>query len=309
MVAPREPWSNGGQTTAIPITIAMEDNSTEFISASAAGDEFIVLSGPEDVFIYNASHGLYHQSVTLTARMWPPIEAGPPSSIWGLPAIVWGILIGCLVIALLILATLFFCCWLLPKKRKFLSPTRYCTTSPVRGRDTIMAHRSSVVAKPWSESGHIVMPISMGIVPPQYSAPPPPQLAHPVHQHSLEYPSSPACAGSISPGDSKFNIPETHKSMWAINPLYASNTVLSENDAAYKSRSLPSWGKSKQRPISTADDLEELYAKVNFSKKRRNRMRNDEAAIIALCRSRSQNLAGLPLEREGVVIYDERTAL
>lgn len=73
---------------------------------------------------------------------------------------------------------------------------------------------------------------------------------------------------------------------------------------------MPSWGKgAKQRPVSTTDDLEELYAKVNFSKKRRNRMRNDEAAIIALCRSRSQNLAVLPLEREGIVVYDERTAL
>lgn len=33
--------------------------------------------------------------------------------------------------------------------------------------------------------------------------------------------------------------------------------------AAYRTRSLPSWGKgNKQRPVSTADDLEELYAKV-----------------------------------------------
>lgn len=37
-------------------------------------------------------------------------------------------------------------------------------------------------------------------------------------------------------------------------------------------------------------------------------MRNDEAAIIA--RSRSQNLSGIPFEREiGVVVYDERTEL
>lgn len=49
---------------------------------------------------------------------------------------------------------------------------------------------------------------------------------------------------------------------------------------------------------------------MNLSKKRRNRMRNDEAAIIALCRSRSQNLSsGIPFEREGVVVYDERTEL
>ncbi|XP_049531313.1 putative mediator of RNA polymerase II transcription subunit 26 isoform X1 [Anopheles darlingi] len=109
---------------------------------------------------------------------------------------------------------------------------------------------------------------------------------------------------------------QMHKSMWAINPLYASSGVISdENEAdtstSYRTRSLPSWGKNKQRPLSNADDLEELYAKVNFSKKRRNRMRNDEAAIIALCRSRSQNLAALPLgtDQDAVVVYDERTAL
>lgn len=34
--------------------------------------------------------------------------------------------------------------------------------------------------------------------------------------------------------------------------------------AAYRTRSLPSWGKgNKQRPVSTTDDLEELYAKVS----------------------------------------------
>lgn len=40
-------------------------------------------------------------------------------------------------------------------------------------------------------------------------------------------------------------------------------------------------------------------------------MRNDEAAIIALCRSRSQNLAALPhaADQDAVVVYDERTAL
>lgn len=32
---------------------------------------------------------------------------------------------------------------------------------------------------------------------------------------------------------------------------------------AYRTRSLPSWGKgNKHRPVSTTDDLEELYAKV-----------------------------------------------
>lgn len=47
----------------------------------------------------------------------------------------------------------------------------------------------------------------------------------------------------------------------------------------------------------------DLWFQVNFSKKRRNRMRNDEAAIIALCRSKSQNLSGMPLDlgRDGIV--------
>lgn len=32
-------------------------------------------------------------------------------------------------------------------------------------------------------------------------------------------------------------------------------------------------------------------------------MRNDEAAIIALCRSKSQNLSGVPLDRDGIVSF------
>lgn len=89
----------------------------------------------------------------------------------------------------------------------------------------LVAHHSSVVAKPWSESNnYLVMPSSMGgIVPPQYSAPPPP----------IQYATSPMCASMMqlqapmptgSNCSSTQNIPETHKSMWAINPLYASNS-------------------------------------------------------------------------------------
>lgn len=36
---------------------------------------------------------------------------------------------------------------------------------------------------------------------------------------------------------------------------------------SYRTRSLPSWGKNKQRPLSNADDLEELYAKVGYLEK------------------------------------------
>lgn len=164
-----------------------------------------------------------------------------------------------------------------------------------------VAHHSSIVAKPWSDSNNFNIPKTNG-VPPQYIAPP---------QSYTSYHTSPNPISSNGHSSNQnINHPEIHKSMWAVNPLYASSSVLSESDASYRTRSLPSWGKGgKQRPVSTTDDLEELYAKVNFTKKRRNRMRNDEAAIIALCRSRSQNLASLQLEREGIVVYDERTAL
>lgn len=94
-----------------------------------------------------------------------------------------------------------------------------------------------------------------------------------------------------------------------ISPSSTSITQLNENQINYKTRSLPS--KNKQRPVSNIDDLDELYAKVNFSKKLRNRMTNDEAAIIAFCRSKSQNLSGaggMPKE-EATIVYDERTAL
>ncbi|KAJ8960928.1 hypothetical protein NQ318_020228, partial [Aromia moschata] len=79
-----------------------------------------------------------------------------------------------------------------------------------------------------------------------------------------------------------------------------------------KTRSLPAWVRSKPRPLSTEDDINDLYAKVNFSKKRKNRMRNDEAAIIALSKSRSQFLhkdTDSLVDNEAVIVYDERTAL
>lgn len=68
--------------------------------------------------------------------------------------------------------------------------------------------------------------------------------------------------------------------------------------------------------MSSIEDLDELYSAVNFSKKLRNRMTNNEAKIIAFCRSRSQNLSQYsnsagnngPKE-EAFVVYDERTAL
>lgn len=107
------------------------------------------ISGPEDVEIRRFSDGLFHQqSVTLTARMWPPVEAGPPSNtVWGLPTLAWGILIGCTVLAILTLATFFLCCWLLPRSRKFLSPTRRYTST----RTTVSSIPSSIPGT-WPQS-------------------------------------------------------------------------------------------------------------------------------------------------------------
>uniref|UniRef100_A0A8D8TXI5 Uncharacterized protein n=1 Tax=Cacopsylla melanoneura TaxID=428564 RepID=A0A8D8TXI5_9HEMI len=89
-----------------------------------------------------------------------------------------------------------------------------------------------------------------------------------------------------------------------------------------KCRSLPSTMRPKKSAIassvvpsgSTADNSSELYAKVNFSKKKRNRMRNNEAAIIALSKSRSQFFhhhkdTDSLVDNEAVIVYDERTAL
>ncbi|XP_025421761.1 uncharacterized protein LOC112691638 isoform X2 [Sipha flava] len=80
-----------------------------------------------------------------------------------------------------------------------------------------------------------------------------------------------------------------------------------------RTRSLPTHVRNKKRPFSTSDNLSELYAKVNFSKKRKNRMRNDEAAIIAMSKSRSQFLnnkdTDILVDNEAVIVYDERTAL
>ena len=105
-----------------------------------------------------------------------------------------------------------------------------------------------------------------------------------------------------------------YKSLWSVNPSADQQNSETENceiPNSYKTRSLPS--KNKQRPVSSIEDPDELYSKVNFSKKLRNRMNNNEAAIIAFFRSRSQNLAlasgSGSAKEDGLVVYDERTAL
>lgn len=86
--------------------------------------------------------------------------------------------------------------------------------------------------------------------------------------------------------------------------------VLCGFETDYKTQSLPNWVKKKQKmskdhPICHVNVINAAKGYRNH----RSRMRNDGAAIIALSRSKSQHLAAISLEREGVVIYDERTAL
>lgn len=74
-------------------------------------------AGPDD--INQSKNGLYQWSVTLTARMWPPIEVGSPT-LFGLPIVIWGILTGCLIVLLIALLLLFLFCWFLPRRRQKL---------------------------------------------------------------------------------------------------------------------------------------------------------------------------------------------
>ncbi|CAH2067615.1 unnamed protein product, partial [Iphiclides podalirius] len=93
------------------------------------------------------------------------------------------------------------------------------------------------------------------------------------------------------------------------NAQYASSSMLDEIDNAVnidalKTRSLPAFLRPKPRPLSTEDDLQQLYAKVSLSKKHKNRMRSEHAAIIALSKSQSQFF-----DADAVIVYDQRTAL
>lgn len=51
--------------------------------------------------------------------MWPPIEAGSPKQLFGIPVVIWwGILTGCLIVLLVALFILFLLCWFLPRRRR-----------------------------------------------------------------------------------------------------------------------------------------------------------------------------------------------
>ncbi|KAK3853883.1 hypothetical protein Pcinc_039596 [Petrolisthes cinctipes] len=59
-------------------------------------------------------------------------------------------------------------------------------------------------------------------------------------------------------------------------------------DETYRTRSLPAWVRNKTRPLALLDDLNTIYEKPQWSKRRRNRMRSDAATVIALSKSRAR---------------------
>ncbi|KAG8194574.1 hypothetical protein JTE90_013314 [Oedothorax gibbosus] len=72
------------------------------------------------------------------------------------------------------------------------------------------------------------------------------------------------------------------------------------------------WSNYSLRPASGTDGYYDLFQKANFCKKRKNRMRSDIAAAIALNRSQSPQLnkdTDLLVENTVEVVSDERTTL
>ncbi|KAG6441144.1 hypothetical protein O3G_MSEX001673 [Manduca sexta] len=94
-------------------------------------------------------------------------------------------------------------------------------------------------------------------------------------------------------------VPDTREQNKPVDEIETASNI-----DALKTRSLPAFLRPKPRPLSTEDDLQQLYAKVNLSKKYKNRMRSEHAAIIALSKSHSQFF-----DADAVIVYDQRTAL
>lgn len=84
-----------------------------------------------------------------------------------------------------------------------------------------------------------------------------------------------------------------------------------ESEFDFKRCSL-TWSNYSLRPASTSDCYYDLFQKASICKKRKNRMRSDIAAAIALNRSQSSQLnkdTELLVENEVEVVLDERTTL
>ncbi|KAK9890496.1 hypothetical protein WA026_010577 [Henosepilachna vigintioctopunctata] len=278
---------------------------------------------------------LQQQWVTLTASMWPEPTAssrGWRVSTERLPLLA-AVFCGAAVVVCLLCAFVLYRCCVMPRRDKQFclkkldphsSSTQSHTQTPIPSQAAIYAEQKS---SGWGYSNRLVTPVQGG---PWYI----PRIGAP---QCTQCPGiCPVPRSNSNPGRS--NLAQSSQSssrkqrphlpipeICEFSPQgaqYASSSILDEVNSkdedisssgpTLKTRSLPAWVRSKPRPLSTEDDLNDLYAKVNFSKKRKNRMRNDEAAIIALSKSRSQFLhkdTDALVDNEAVIVYDERTAL
>ncbi|XP_054282164.1 uncharacterized protein LOC128999606 [Macrosteles quadrilineatus] len=289
---------------------------------------------------------LFEQSVTMTAKMWPQANntatGGGWEWGWRVPAHHWPLLVamfcgGSLVLLLLVAAILWHCC-VAPHRNKDYRVKMDGESLPQMSVPVVvpvLPSHSAVFVEPkcgeWGYNSRLVRPHwfynSQLMGGARCSVPLPRSLSVPT-------PAPPPARRKSSParvvcpphdsGTSSIPLPLPHISEFSpgCHVQYASSSILDEygsrnlypsvGGVMLKTQSLPACVRSRPRPVSTADDLSELYAKVNFSKKRKNRMRNDEAAIIALSKSRSQFLhkdTDSLVDNEAVIVYDELTAL
>uniref|UniRef100_A0A1B6LAM6 Uncharacterized protein n=1 Tax=Graphocephala atropunctata TaxID=36148 RepID=A0A1B6LAM6_9HEMI len=282
---------------------------------------------------------IFQQSVTMTAKMWPQGNNTMPESSWEwgwrVPPHHWPLLVamfcgGALVLLLVVTAVLWHCCVAPHRNKDYRVKMDGESLSP-RNVVPVLPSHSAVFVEPkyrqWSYSSRLVTPqhwfYNRHLIP-MDSCNVPRSLSVPTTGPVITRQSSPSRVvfPDSGSGPSSLPVPLPHISEFSPGAQYASSSFLDEfgsrdlypsvGGVMLKTQSLPACVRSRPRPLSTSDDLSELYAKVNFSKKRKNRMRNDEAAIIALSKSRSQFLhkdTDSLVDNEAVIVYDERTAL
>jgi hypothetical protein len=296
---------------------------------------------------------VFQQSTTLTAKMWPPdLSKGLNLDIfgWQLKEDQLRIIIPCaIVIIILISITIVFIIWYCYFCRKKLvqnSDEEEQRSNPnIPGYSTVFldpktgsfVHSNRIVelfpereGSPdhWFFNGQEDETIDTNTVPRSASVPSSKQLQTfdpcireiKEFMYNKTYDVTSSHNIDIEIQNNSCHMPDTLPQISEFNPHQFTSSSILDNCHKWdgklvtlRTRSLPSNVRNKKRPFSTSDNLSELYAKVNFSKKRKNRMRNDEAAIIAMSKSRSQFLnnkdTDILVENEAVIVYDERTAL
>lgn len=182
--------------------------------------------------------------------MWPPIESDSPKQFLGflgIPEIVWwGILSGCLIVFSILVFLTFLFCWFLPQRRqKKLDLLQNITVTPChntgssQGELRTIIHLDKIFCKNIDIVRFVYQIINKLItktaVTKSFSVSDSVQPSSSLinrQQHMLNYqqfPSSSSCGVNMycsnTSEDCLFqNIPETHKSMWVLNPLYTSTS-------------------------------------------------------------------------------------